>query len=524
MTEQTSPEQLLARLIAERKPSTSKELEACRREIARSFKLKHLPSNTDVLRVLTDEERVRSLLRIKPTRTASGIAVIAVMAEPHSCPHGVCTYCPGGVNWGTPQSYTGSEPAAMRAKEKNFDPYLQVKGRIDQLRSTGHSVGKCELVMIGGTFTSMSEIYQTNFVKKCLDALNQVDSPSLDQAKQVSEDAHLKNVGITIETRPDHCKQKHIDLMISYGTTRVEIGVQALDDEIYRVVNRGHTVQDVVEAFHSAKDSGMKIVAHLMPGLPGSTPEKDLDAFRILLQDSRFKPDMLKIYPCLVTEGTALYGLFKSGKYEPYDESIAVPLIAEMKKIIPPWVRVMRIQREIPSQKIVAGVKSSNLRQLIFEEVEKRGFSCKCIRCREVGLNHEHSLSESDLQVFREDYDSSEGTEIFLSYEDSRRKTLVGFLRMRIPSKVASRPEMIGNRSCMVRELRVYGSLVPVGKRDNDLWQHKGYGSKLIMEGEKIAREDFDSSKMLVISALGTRGYYRKFDYELDGPYMSKPL
>ena len=524
MNNQSSYESLLEQIIAKRKPTTVKEIEECKKEVASQLKLQHLPTNVDLLKLLPNDDQLISLLKLKPVKTSSGIAVIAVMAEPHNCPHGTCVYCPGGVNWGTPQSYTGLEPASMRAQENEFDPFLQVQTRLNQLKTLGHEVGKCELIIIGGTFTGVNEDYQINFVKRCLDALNQKDSQNIDEAKIISESSKLKTVGLTVETKPDFCKQKDIDLMLSYGTTRVELGVQALSDESYRLTNRGHTVQDVVDSFKLAKDSGLKIVAHMMPGLPGLNYVEDLKGFQKLFQDPQFKPDMIKVYPCLVIEGTALYGMYMKDLYKPYDESTTINLLAEVKKIVPKWVRIMRIQREIPAHAIVAGVKSSNVRQMILDEVERRGFKCQCIRCREIGLGDANSINSDNLKIFREDYESSDGKEIFLSYEDSSRNHIIGFLRLRLPSDDSNRSEIVKGKTSIVRELRVYGSVVPVGLKNKEKWQHQGYGSKLMAESELIAKEEFDLSKMLVISALGTRGYYRKFGYTLDGPYMAKNL
>lgn len=512
-----------------RESLTSQELLSITKSVSSRYKLKALPKQSEILSKLPNEYlRQLSLnLKVKPVRTASGIAVIGVMARPSPCPHGTCIYCPGGVKMGTPQSYTGREPATMKALQNDYDPYRQVASRITQLRASGHNVEKIELVILGGTFMSEDEGYRDWFVKSCLDGLTGEKSATLDEAKKAAESSSIRNVGLTIETKPDYCKEPHIDCMLSYGATRVEIGVQALDDEIYKLVNRGHTLKDVVDAFRISRDSGFKIVAHMMPGLPGATPEEDLHALKSLFENSDYKPDMLKIYPTLVTEGTGLYRLWKKGKYEPYDLQTVINILAEAKRVFPRWLRVMRIQREIPRDEIKGGVDRGNLRELVLREVLRRGYECRCIRCREVGLKtakESLAISVEHIRLSREDYDSSDGKEVFLSYEEVLNDVLIGFTRLRIPSEKIHRRELVGARCGLIRELHIYGPTVSLGSRTNDGWQHRGYGSSLLLEAEKIAREEFDAERMVVISAIGTRAYYRKLGYHLEGPYMVKPL
>jgi len=494
-----------------------------KKKICSELKLSKLPKNSQILSFLNEESkrRLKDILKVKPVRTASGIAVIGVMAKPYPCPHGTCIYCPGGVSWGTPQSYTGKEPATMRALQFNFDPYLQITSRIKQLTLLGHEVDKAEVIILGGTFLNTPLEYQYEFVKACYDALNGEISFSLEEAKRKNEKAKVRMVGLTIETKPDWCKERHVNLMLNYGVTRVEIGVQALDDEILKFVNRGHNLKDVVEAFRIAKDAGYKIVAHMMPGLPKSNPQKDFEFFEKLFYDERFKPDMIKIYPTLVIEKTGLHKLYLKGEYKPYPLDTMVDLIAKVKKMVPYWVRIMRIQREIPSHEIVDGVKKGNLRELALKKLAEEGLKCRCIRCREIGLNLKDN-SINNVKLFREDYFASEGKEVFLSFEDEDRKYLIGFLRLRLPSYKAHREEV--KDSAIVRELHVFGDLVPIGDRREKAWQHKGFGKKLMKEAERIAKEEWGVKKLLVISAVGTREYYRKLGYELFGPYMAKDL
>jgi len=513
----------LAKIISSEPNLAKKKLIYYQKLVSKKYGLNRLIGLRQLLNTLPDDLKKTLGLKIKPVRTASGIAVVAVMHAPHPCPHGACLYCPGGVAKGTPQSYTGFEPSSKRAKENLYDPYLQVKARLKQLEQIGHNVEKVELIIIGGTFTALPEDEQIRFVKGCFDALNGKISETLEEALKEAEHAKIRNVGFTVETRPDYCKEKHIDLMLSYGVTRVELGVQTLSDEIYRLVNRGHTVKDVIEAFQLARDAGLKIVAHMMPGLPGSTVETDFESFRRLFEDPCFKPDMLKIYPTLVTEGTPLHRLYLDGRYEPYTLETAIKLLADIKEIVPKWVRIMRIQREIPAEHIVAGVKHGNLRELVHQELKRRGSRCRCIRCREVGLKN-LQIDEGEVKLMKEIYEAAQGTEIFLSYEHPKTDTLIGFLRLRIPSEKAHRPEVKGHKTALVRELHVYGEALPLGVRKDGAWQHKGFGKNLLYEAEKIAVEDFDCDKILITSAVGVRQYYAKLGYKLEGPYMAKHI
>jgi elongator complex protein 3 len=497
---------------------------------AAKYNLERIPSNSEIIGALKGNERGRllPLLRRKATRTVSGVTIVAVMTKPYPCPQPEpCAYCPGGPTYGVPQSYTGFEPAAMRGIQNQFDPYLQVKSRIEQLSAIGHSVDKIELIIMGGTFPATPQEYQTRFVQRCLDAITNKESTSLEEAKKNAETSKIRNVGITVETRPDWAKEKHVDNMLSMGVTRVELGVQNPSNNIYRLVGRTHTVQDVVEATRIMKDAGLKIVYHLMPGMPGSNPRKDLAAFEKVFTDPRFKPDMIKIYPCLVLKGTKAYDWHVKGTYNPYTDEEAIDLVAKIKKIIPPWVRVMRVQRDIPAPLIVAGVKRSNLRQPVHEKLKEQGLQCRCIRCREIGHKKTidgMTIDPEKVKVLTTKYAASEGEEIFISAEDTENDVLIGYLRLRIPSEKAHRPEVKDKPCSIVRELHVYGQLVPVGRHLAKAWQHKGYGRILLAEAERTSTEDYSLKKVLVISALGTKEYYRRFGYQYDGVYVSKML
>ena len=526
---QTALREIITTLLSMKSP-THDDVNRLKIQVAAKYHLEKVPSNADLISNLTSNEakQLLPILKRKATRTISGVTVIATMTKPYPCPQPEpCAYCPGGPTQGSPQSYTGHEPAAMRGTQNNFDPYLQVRSRIDQLTAIGHKVDKIELIVMGGTFPSTPTEYQTWFIQRCLDAITGKDSASLEEAKANAETSKTRNVGITVETRPDWAKQPHVDAILDMGVTRIELGVQNPDDQIYQLVGRTHTVADVAEATRIAKDSGLKIVYHLMPGMPGSNTQKDLAAFKRVFTDSAFKPDMIKIYPCLCIAGTKAYDWYQKGTYKPYTTEEAANIIAEIKKTIPPWVRVMRVQRDIPAQLILAGVKKSNLRQLVHEKLAEQGCKCQCIRCREVGHRMEADNVKLDLdnvKILTQRYDASEGKEIFISAEDPANNVLLGYLRLRIPSAKAHRPEITVKPSAIVRELHVYGPLVPVGKHSASAWQHKGFGQVLLKEAERMASEDFGLKKLLVISALGTRRYYMRFGYERDGVYVSKRL
>jgi len=518
--------EIVHRLMQIPKP-TVRDVNLVKMQVAQAYNLQTLPPNSTLIRSLKPKEkRLVSLLRRKRVRTISGVTVVAVMTKPYPCPKTEpCAYCPGGPTVGVPQSYTGFEPAAMRGIQNRYNPYKQVRSRINQLEAIGHNVDKVELVIMGGTFTATPKQYQTRFVQRCLDAITQQKSQSLKEAKRQAETSRTRNVGITVETRPDWAKQQQVDQMLTMGVTRVELGVQNIHDDIYRLVNREHTVQDVINATCTLKDAGLKVAYHMMPGLPGSGYKRDLEAFHTIFANPNFKPDMIKIYPSLVLKGTKTYEWWKKGEYQPYTTEEAAELIAEVKKVIPPWIRIMRVQRDIPANLIEAGVKHGNLRQLALQKLREQNTRCRCIRCREVGhrwLSHGVKPDLNNVQISNTRYEASEGEEIFISAEDPVNDVLIGYLRLRIPSTQAHRPEINTEPCSIVRELHVYGPLVPVGKHRAKAWQHKGYGETLLAEAERITSEEHNCRKVVVISALGTKQYYTRFGYKPDGPYMSK--
>ncbi|XP_072558735.1 elongator complex protein 3 [Paramormyrops kingsleyae] len=471
-------------------------------------------------------------LKAKPIRTASGIAVVAVMCKPHRCPHisftgNICVYCPGGPDSDfeySTQSYTGYEPTSMRAIRARYDPYLQTRHRVEQLKQLGHSVDKVEFIVMGGTFMALAEEYRDYFIRNLHDALSGHTSNSVAEAVRYSERSTTKCVGITIETRPDYCLKRHLSDMLAYGCTRLEIGVQSVYEDVARDTNRGHTVRAVCESFHLAKDAGFKVVAHMMPDLPNVGMERDVEQFIEFFENPAFRPDGLKLYPTLVIRGTGLYELWKTGRYKSYSPSALVDLVARILALVPPWMRVYRVQRDIPMPLVSSGVEHGNLRELALARMKDMGTECRDVRTREVGIQEiHHKVRPYQVELVRRDYVANGSWETFLSYEDPEQDILIGLLRLRRCSAASFRAELKGGVS-IVRELHVYGTVVPVSSRDPSKFQHQGFGMLLMEEAERIAREEHGATKLAVISGVGTRNYYRKMGYVLEGPYMVKRL
>lgn len=504
---------------------TRRDVEALKRQAARTFSLDRYVSNREILAALPSSAKPAfiEMLRVHPRRSASGIVVVTAFTRPLPCPHGTCVFCPGGPRLGTPQSYLIDSPGMRSALAVKFDPFEQVKLCLAKYEANGHETEKVETVIEGGTFVADPADYRLSFVKGVYEGLNGFRSQSLEDAQAANESARRRCVGLTLETKPDWCRPEEVDTMLTYGVTRLELGVQSLHDPTLARSNRGHTADDAAKAFQTARDAGLKITAHMMPGLPGATPPEDLEDFRRLFEDEAFRPDMTKIYPTLVVEGTALERLQKAGAYQPYSLETVVELLSDVKGFIPTWHRVMRVQREIPAREISGGVKSGNLRELVLAKAREKGRPCQCIRCREVSLAEPESLGEEDSLRFREEqYDASGGVEVFGSYEYERSGRIAGFVRLRIPSEAAHRREL--RSAGVVRELRVYGRVVRLGLRQKNAWQHRGLGASMLQSVERTTREAFGQSRILVTSAVGTRGYYRRLGYRRLGPYMAKQL
>ncbi|VDL59665.1 unnamed protein product, partial [Hymenolepis diminuta] len=537
--------EIINELVKETKANRSVDLKKLKAAVSLKYNLVSQPRYIDIIAAIPPhyKDLLKSVLPpAKPIRSASGIVAVAVMCKPHRCPHiamtgNVCVYCPGGPDsefeYST-QSYVGKEPTSCRAIQARYDPYVQVRHRIDQLKESGHSVDKVEFIVMGGTFMCLPEDYRDYFIRNLHDALSGHHSKNVADAVYYSERSKTKCIGITIETRPDYCLKKHLGEMLNYGCTRLEIGVQSVYEDVARDTNRGHTVNAVCESFHLGKDAGFKVVAHMMPDLPNVGWERDMAQFAEYFENPAFRSDGLKIYPTLVISGTGLYELYRTGRYKSYPPSTLVDLVARIMALVPPWTRVYRIQRDIPMPVVTSGVKEGNLRELANKRMEELGAKCLDVRSREVGIQAIHNkIHPSQIELIRRDYMANGGWETFLAYEDPRQNILVALLRLRKCSPETFRPELRVNveggdnsdpHCSIVRELHVYGSAVPISAKDPTKFQHQGFGTLLMEEAERIAINEHGSLKIAVISGVGTRDYYRKLGYELEGPYMVKGI
>uniref|UniRef100_A0A914YEP4 Elongator complex protein 3 n=1 Tax=Panagrolaimus superbus TaxID=310955 RepID=A0A914YEP4_9BILA len=526
--------EIVAELVKAQKEGRDVNLNRLKCQISQRYGVKSQPKLIDIIAAVPHDYKDLLLpkLKAKPVRTASGIAVVAVMSMPHRCPHinytgNICIYCPGGPDSDfeySTQSYTGYEPTSMRAIRARYDPWLQARGRVKQLKDLGHSIDKVEFIIMGGTFMSLSKEYREYFIRGLHDALIGYRSVGLKDCINNAETSATKCIGITIETRPDYCLPRHLDDMLSYGCTRLEIGVQSTYEDVARDTNRGHTVESVCETFHMSKDTGYKVVIHMMPDLPNVGYERDVEQFIELFENPNFRPDGLKVYPTLVIRGTGLYELWRTGRYKSYPPQTLVDLVAHILALVPPWTRVYRVQRDIPMPLVTSGVEYGNLREHALARMKQMGVTCRDVRTREVGIQEIHERVKPDqVELIRRDYFANNGWETFIAFEDADQDILIGLLRLRKCTEMVHRSELKGGVS-IVRELHVYGTAIPVSARDPTKFQHQGFGQLLMEEAEKIAFEEHGSWKLSVISGVGTRQYYRKLGYELDGPYMSKML
>ena len=543
----------LFEMIEEKGLKTKDEVLKLRRELCRKYHPKVVPSVIQILMNASPEQfKKLKFLVTKPTRTKSGVTPIALMTKPSKCPHGKCKMCPGGVDsffGDMPQSYTGAEPSTMRAIRNDYDPYLIVFNRLEQFALLNQSLEKVEIIVQGGTFPAMAESYQEEFLTYTYKALNDFGEMffqdneldvkkfkeffelpmeefskerevkiknkilefkgegSFEKEMERNESSKVRCVGLTIETKPDWAMLKEANKMLEQGCTRIELGLQSTSDEVLKSVNRGHTVEENKKSVQILKDLGFKVNAHVMVGLPGQKSSELYEFF----SDESFRPDMLKIYPCMVMPGTELEKEFKEGKFVPIKTEEAVKVIAEFKVKVPKYVRIMRVQRDIPTKQTVAGVDKTNLRQLIFDYMKKNGLKCNCIRCNEV----KSDVVKPELKVL--EYEASNGKEFFISIEQG--KEIVAFCRLRFPSQFLR--EEFTETSAIVRQLHVYGKAVDLDKEGEV--QHKGFGKELMEKAEEICKEN-GKDKLLVISGVGVREYYKKLGFVQDGPYVSKNL
>ena len=504
--------------------ASESDIQSIKLSVCRKYSLDVMPKNSAILAAAEPEEyeSVRRVLQVKPTRTLSGVAPVAVMTSPCACPHGKCLPCPGGPDhvFQSPQSYTGEEPATLRARQNEYDPYRQVVARLGQFKLLGHHVDKAELIVMGGTMTARAPSYQEWFVSECLRGMNEFSGTlsaahGLAELMSENESSDVRCIATTFETRPDWCRGEHINRMLDLGVTKVELGFQHTDDEVLTLNKRGHTVSDSVEANRLLRDAGIKVGFHVMPNLYGSNILRDQKMFDKLFTDPRFCPDFLKIYPTLVTPGAELEGLWKAGEYATYDEDELVDLLAYAKARLPEYVRLQRIQRDIPAKLIVSGSIHGNIRQMTQQRLAEYGGQCRCIRCREIGRHPSHASEREETLI----YDCCGGTEHFLSM--TAGDALIGFVRLRFAGSVFY-PEL--EDAALVRELHVYGSIVPLGEHGEcEDRQHRSYGQRLLSRAEEMARAA-GYGKVAVMTGIGVRPYYCKQGYVKTGPYMIKTL
>ena len=524
----------LLKILSQKNITSSEDFLFWKQKISRQLKTQ-TPDNLLLEKIYNQLKNKKLIKKIsfldkkikkRPIRSLSGVAVVSVLTKPFPCP-GHCLFCPTEKN--LPKSYLSGEPAVERAKTFAFNPYNQVRSRLETLEKIGHPTDKIELIVIGGSWSSLPTNYQIWFIKECFRAANdqkirkslplrpQQDVLSLKREHAKNEKASHRLIGITVETRPDLINQQEILKMRDLGCTRVELGVQIIDDDILKYNRRGSTTHDLIRATKLLKNAGFKICYHLMTGLPKSTLKKDINSFKKIFSSEKYRPDMLKIYPCVVTKNSDLYSLWKNKKYRPYGDKALIELLAMLKTLIPPYVRVNRVFRDIPSNLIFAGCKISNLREKVQSCLRQTGKKCHCIRCRET-----KNLKFSHLSLSKIVYQASDGLEIFLSYENKKENKLAAFLRLRLPKEPTTYIEVLSQKTALIRELHTYGQLIPIGESGRAS-QHQGLGKLLMKEAEKISEEK-GYKKIAVIAGVGVRDYYRKLGYKLGGTYMTKNI
>lgn len=454
-------------------------------------------------------------IRVKPVRTLSGVSVVTVLTKPYPCP-GKCIFCPTDVRM--PKSYLPDEPGAMRGLQHQFNPYDQVVSRLEALRAVGHPTAKVELLILGGTWSAYPRDYQEWFVLRCFEALNGVESKTLVEAQARNETAEHRNVGLVIETRPDNVNPGELAWLRTLGVTKVQMGVQSLNDRVLALNKRGHAVEDSRKAVALLRAAGFKITLHWMPNLLGATLESDRADFSRLWDG--FCPDEIKIYPNQLLANTDLYEYWQRGEFVPYTTEELVDLIAEVKLSIPRYCRVNRVIRDIPSTHVVAGNKRTSLRQDIQTEMKQRGTLCQCIRCREV---RGQKIATGDLQREEVVYRAGGVEERFLSFVTPDDK-LAGFLRLSLPGGDVPETGLPDLRdAAIIREVHIYGQSLEVGEKQRGAAQHSGLGTDLVQRAEELAFQQ-GYRRMAVIAAVGTRLYYLRRGFERGESYLVKDL
>jgi elongator complex protein 3 len=482
-------------------------------------------------RLAPDAELLRRL-RLKPTRSSSGVAVVTVLTKPFPCP-GECIFCPTDARM--PKSYLADEPGAQRSATHDFDPFVTTRERLRALANVGHPTAKVELLILGGTWSYYPPAYQEWFVKRCLDALNERESATLTEAQARNATAPHRNVGLVVETRPDYVDAAEVQRLRRLGVTKVQLGVQSLDDRILALNRRGHTVEQTRRAIMLLRAAGFKLHAHWMPNLLGATPASDRAGYLRLWTDPGLRPDELKIYPTALVREAELVEWWERGEYRPYTDEELIALLADCKAATPPYVRINRVVRDIPAGHVVAGSTASHLRDVVQRRLRDEGRACRCIRCREVRGAPVNAVSASPQGVDAPEaleYDTTGGREAFLSV-DTPEGRLAGFLRLSLPTPEATAATGIAELqgAALVREVHVYGPVVPVGapgaasepRKGDSAVQHSGIGGRLLQAAEARAHAA-GYARIAVIAALGTRGYYERHGYAWDELYMGKAL
>lgn len=488
--------------------------------------LGYIPKNSEILQayhLLLEKQKIKPLpkitasLIVRKIRTLSGVAPFAVMMKPFLCP-GKCIYCPQEP--GMPKSYLSDEPAAARAKKLNFDPFLQINSRLKQLKAIGHQPEKLQIIVIGGTFSAYPQEYKKQFLKNIFDAVNGKVAKNISQAQEWNQKAKHRIIGLSIETRPDWLDDKELKLLRDYGVTKVQLGVQALDNKINKITQRGHNIEAVVKATDKLRNAGFKINYHFMPNLPGSNPQKDISMAKKMFSSSHFRPDTLKIYPCIVIAKTKLFSLWQKGKYQAYDDKTLINVLSEIKKTVPYYCRIDRLVRDISRKWTRAGTTSTNIRQIIKKRMDKSLEKCRCIRCREV-RNQAKLNFKVKLKIQK--YQAGNGQEIFLSFKDD--KYLYALLRLRLPNWQKTKPLFpVLKNSALIRGIQVFGQQLGIGNKvKSNSPQHQQLGKQLIKKAEKLAYKA-GYKKMAIISGVGVRGYYQKLGYHLQQTYMVKKV
>ncbi len=521
--------ELIERAYSE-KLSSQQQLQSLKNEISSKYRVSSV-TNVELIRIYREMVKEGSLaenpdflkfLRRRSVRTKSGIANITVLTKSFPCP-GKCLFCP--TEPGMPKSYLSNEPAMMRAILNKFSSYRQVKNRLFSLKTTGHKTDKIDLVVAGGTFSFYPKRYQNDFTKSIFNALNYPLPPAttLLEAQKRNEKADNRCIGLSFETRPDHVNEKEILHLRRLGCTKVEIGVQSLNDRVLEMNRRGHGIAETKLAMQLLRDAAFKINVHMMPNLYGSTPEIDLADMKELFANPAYRPDWMKVYPCIVVPWSQLEQVYRNGKYKSYSDTELIELMIKMTQLWPEYVRVTRIYRDIPSDTVIAGSKLSNLRQFVETEMALRGITSRDIRSREI---KEQKVNLSDLSMNIRQFEASGGQEFFISYDQPDSDKLCSLLRLRFSSyslqgKKHFITELEG--AALIREVHAYGELVSIDSKERDVSQHIGLGRRMMKTAEDIALKN-GFHKLAVISGIGVREYYRKLGYHQEGTYMVKRL